>query len=58
MVRHNPHDPYDFELGYLTIVTADLLAREMDDIFLDLIQTSGPDRHSPHYGMANAANRI
>lgn len=57
-VRHNPHDPHDIDLGDLAILTADLLAREMDDIFLDLIHTSGTDPHSPQYGMAKAANRI
>jgi len=58
MTSFNPRDPYDVQVTRLAVVTADLLAREMDDIFLDLIHNAGTDRHAPHHGMAHAANRI
>lgn len=60
MIYFNPHDPYDSEIGHLAIVTADLLAREMDDIFQDLIHTAHHGRlpTSPRFDMAEAANSI
>jgi len=54
----HPRHPYDVQITRLAVVTADLLAKEMDDILLDLIHHAGTDRHPPHQAMAHAANRI
>jgi len=59
VIYFNPHDPYHSEIGHLAITTADLLAREMDDIFQDLIHTpAGGLPPSPRFDMAEAANSI
>ena len=58
MTGFHPRHPYDVQITRLAVVTADLLAKEMDDILLDLIHHAGTDRHPPHQAMAHAANRI
>ena len=59
MISCNPHDPYDSGIGHLTILTLDLLAREMDDIFQFLIHAPpGGLPPSPYFDMAEAANSI
>ena len=59
MICFNPHDPYDSEIGPLCLVTLDLLAREMDDIFQDLVHAApGGLPLSPRFDMAEAANSI
>ena len=49
---------FDGEFNRVAIAVADMLARQMDDVFLGLVQGAGTDRHDPTHRTAEAANRI
>lgn len=49
---------YEIELGHLAESINDLLAREMDNVFQDLLHEIGTDRHAPARIRAETANRI
>jgi hypothetical protein len=50
-------DP-EIEIGHLAIAVADLLAREMDEVFQDALHQAGTDTCSPHRRRASVANRV
>jgi hypothetical protein len=49
---------FDVEFNRVAIAVADMLARQMDDVFLGLVQSAGTDRRDPRHRTAEAANRI
>jgi len=53
-----PPQPYDIQFARLAVTVIDMLARDMDETFCDLIHRAGTDRHSPHRETAEAAERI
>jgi len=53
-----PAQPYDIQFARLAVTVIDMLARDMDETFCDLIHRAGTDPHSPHKETAEAAERI
>ena len=49
---------FEVEFNQVVIAVADMLARQMDDIFLGLVESAGTEPHDPTYRTAEAANRI
>ena len=49
---------YEIELGHLTEAVTDMLARDMDEVFQDLLHEIGTDRYAPARQRAEAANCI
>jgi hypothetical protein len=49
---------FEVEFNQVAIAVADMLARQMDDVFLGLVQDAGTDRHDSNHRTAEAANRI
>ena len=49
---------FEVESNQVAIALADLLARQMDDVFLYLVEDAGTDPRDPIHRTAEAANRI
>jgi hypothetical protein len=49
---------FEVEFNQVAIAVADMLARQMDDVFLGLVHDAGTDRHDPDQRTAEVANRI
>jgi len=49
---------FEVEFNQVAIAVADMLARQMDDIFLGLVEGAGTEPHDPTHRTAEAANRI
>ena len=49
---------FEVEFNQVAIALADLLARQMDDVFLYLVEDAGTDPRDPIHRTAEAANRI
>ena len=49
---------FEVEFNQVAIAVADMLAREMDDVFLGLVECAGTEPHNPTHRTAAAANRI
>ena len=54
---HTQRHP-EIEIARVAIAVADLLAREMDEVFQDALHEAGTDRCSPHRRCACVANRV
>ena len=54
---HTQRDP-EIEIGRVAIAVADLLAREMDEVFQEALHEARTDRCSPHRRRACVANRV
>ncbi len=50
--------PREIEVAYLAVRALDLLARDMDDAFLELLEHARDDLTGPCRRRASAANRI
>ena len=51
-------EPYEVELGRVVLSACELLSREMDEVFQDLVHRAGTDLRSPYRRPACLANRI
>ena len=49
---------FEVEFNRVAIAVAEMLAREMDDVFLALVEGAGTEPHDPTHRTAEAANRI
>ena len=49
---------FEVEFNQVAIAVADMLARQMDDVFLGLVEGAGTEPHDPSHRTAEAANRI
>jgi hypothetical protein len=49
---------FEVEFNRVAIAVAEMLAREMDDVFLGLVEGAGTEPHDPTHRTAEAANRI
>ena len=49
---------FEVEFNRVAIAVAEMLTRQMDDVFLDLVQDAGTDPHDPNHRTAETANRI
>ena len=49
---------FEVEFNQVAIAVAEMLAREMDDVFLGLVEGTGTEPHDPTHRTAEAANRI
>jgi hypothetical protein len=49
---------FEVEFNRVAIAVAEMLTRQMDDVFLDLVRDAGTDPHDPSHRTAEAANRI
>ena len=49
---------FSVEFNRVAVSVAEMLARQMDDVFLGLVQDTETDRLDPIYKTAKAANRI
>ena len=49
---------FEVEFNQVAIAVAEMLAREMDDVFLGLVEGAGTEPHDPTHRTAEAANRI
>ncbi len=53
----NKREPYEVELGRITIAAAEMLAKDMDEVFQELTHRGAITRLSPRFQAAEAANR-
>jgi hypothetical protein len=51
-------EPFEIEFGRVVTAVTAILARDMDEIFQDLVHRGPPHRHDPRLQAALAANRI
>jgi hypothetical protein len=51
-------EPFEIELGRVVTAVTAILARDMDEIFQDLVHRGPPHRLDPRHQAALAANRI
>ena len=49
---------FEVEFNHVAIAVAEMLTRQMDDVFLDLVRNAETDSHDPSHRTAEAANRI
>jgi len=49
---------FEVEFNRVAIAVAEMLTRQMDDVFLSLVRDGGADPHDPSHRTAEAANRI
>ena len=49
---------FEVEFNHVAIAVAEMLTRQMDDVFLDLVRDAGTDPDDPSHRTAEAANRI
>ena len=49
---------FEVEFNQVAIAVTDMLARQMDDVFLGLVEDAGTQPHDPTHRTAEAANRI
>ena len=49
---------FEVEFNRVAIAVAEMLTRQMDDAFLDLVRDGGSDPHDPSHRTAEAANRV
>lgn len=49
---------FEVEFNRVALAVADMLARQMDDVFLGLVRDAGTDHQDPTRRTAEAANRI
>ena len=49
---------FEVEFNRVAIAVAEMLARQMDDVFLGLVEGAGTEPHDPTHRTAEAANRI
>jgi hypothetical protein len=54
--RHR--EPYEIEFGRVVTAVTEILERDMDEAFQDLLHRAGTDRFAPEHKAAQAANRI
>jgi len=54
--RHR--EPYEIEFGRVVTAVTEILERDMDEAFQDLVHRAGTDRFAPEHKAAQAANRI
>jgi len=54
--RHR--EPYEIEFGRVVTAVTEILERDMDEAFQDLVHRAGTDRFAPEHRAAQAANRI
>ena len=54
--RHR--EPYEIEFGRVVTAVTEILERDMDEAFQDLVHRAGTDRFAPEHRAAKAANRI
>jgi len=57
MAGYEP-EPFEVEFGRVVTAVTAILARDMDEIFQDLVHRGPPHRHDPKHRAARAANRI
>jgi hypothetical protein len=50
-------EPYEVELGRITIAAAEMLAKDMDEVFQELTHCGAITRLNPRFQAAEAANR-
>jgi hypothetical protein len=59
MPTYYPHrEPYEIEFGRVVTAVTEILERDMDEAFQDLVHRAGTDRFAPEHKAAQAANRI
>ena len=54
--RHR--EPYEIEFGRVVTAVTEILERDMDEAFQDLVHKAGTDRFAPERRAARTANRI
>jgi hypothetical protein len=54
--RHR--EPYEIEFARVVTAVTEILERDMDEAFQDLVHRAGTDRFAPEHQAAQAANRI
>jgi uncharacterized membrane protein YccC len=54
--RHR--EPYEIEFGRVVTAVTEILERDMDEVFQDLLHRAGTDRFAPERQAAQIANRI
>jgi hypothetical protein len=55
---YRDREPYEIEFGRVVTAVTEILERDMDEAFQDLVHRAGTDRFAPEYKAAQAANRI
>jgi hypothetical protein len=56
LFRHR--EPYEIEFGRVVTAVTEILERDMDEAFQDLVHRAGTNRLAPEHQAAHAANRI
>ena len=55
---YREREPYEIEFGRVVTAVTEILERDMDEAFQDLVHRAGTNRFAPEYKAARLANRI
>lgn len=55
---YRDREPYEIEFGRVVTAVTEILERDMDEAFQDLVHRAGTNRFAPEHKAAQAANRI
>jgi hypothetical protein len=55
---YREREPYEIEFGRVVTAVTEILERDMDEAFQDLVHRAGTNRFAPEYKAAQVANRI
>jgi len=56
--HYREREPYEIEFGRVVSAVIEILERDMDEAFQDLVHRAGTHRFAPEHQAAQAANRI
>jgi hypothetical protein len=55
---YRDREPYEIEFGRVVTAVTEMLERDMDEAFQDLVHRAGTNRFAPEHKAAQVANRI